>query len=109
MSRGIAIKDLKARDKILIQTRHSTYCFTVIDPVQMSGFLSGGVLLNRQHVAFLRGGMGGSGDVVGATSSSLSIDSCAIFYLEENHEHLVTSAVTRLDHIGVDEGPELYA
>jgi hypothetical protein len=38
MSRDIAIYDLKARDKLLIQTQHSTYCFTVIDPVRMSGF-----------------------------------------------------------------------
>jgi len=107
MRRDIAIYDLKARDKLLIQTQHSTYCFTVIDPVRMSGFLSGGVLLNRQHVAFFKGALIGDGFKAEGDSSSLTVDSRAIFYLEENRDHLITSAVTRLDQIGAEEGQEL--
>ena len=107
MKKEIAMNDLKAKDKILIQTQKSEYCFTVIDPVRMLGLLSGGVLLNRRHVAFLRGALIVDGVFARKNPSSLTIESRAIFYLEANHEHLLTSVVSGLDQIGQDEGGEL--
>ena len=99
MKKEIAINDLKANDQILIQTQKSKYCFTIIDPVRMCGFLSGGVLLNRHHVAFLRGALIVDSAFAGKNPSNMTIESRAIFYLEASHEHLLTSVVTELNHI----------
>jgi len=103
MKKEIAINDLKAKDNILIQTQKSEYCFTVIDPVRMLGLSSGGVLLNRNHVAFLRGALIVDSAFAIKNPSSLAIEARAIFYLEADHERLLTSVVNGLDQIGRDE------
>jgi len=101
----IAFDDVKATDRILIQTENSEYRFSVVDPESRRGVLSGGSFGDKLQDATLvcvliRGRIG-----EGRDTSRLKIDSRALFYLNVGAglKRLTTSAITNLVHIREEE------
>ncbi len=96
----IAIDQLSARDNLLIQTRNSTYSFSVIDPINRVGILSGGADERDQEVTLV--GMRSEDDRgVSSDYSRLRTHSSALFYFSVGNtvRSLITSTITSLVHI----------
>ena len=92
---AIALEDIMVHDKVLIRTRNSEYRFSVIDPVNHKGLLSGGALGEEPREAFLiesrcKGESGGSHDFRGLRSGGR-----ALFYLSSGSkvERVTTSEI----------------
>ena len=99
------IKNMSERDQIVIRTQNSEYRFSVIDPEERRGILSGGSLGNQQRDAVL------VGTLVGTTSfasdpSSLKTGSRALFYLTARNgvERLITSDIVGLTRNELSDG-----
>lgn len=93
----IDINKLNASDQILIETTHSVYSFTVVDPTIPSGRLIGGVLGNHLVEAALIPSRIESGNAK-PTHISLGTGSGFSFLIEwgDNLRRLTTSSVTSL-------------
>jgi hypothetical protein len=82
-------------EQILIRTQNSEYRFSMIDPVERRGTLSGGSLGNQKRDAVLIGTIADnnriSGDVL-----ELETGRRALFFLQARHgvERLITSEIT---------------
>lgn len=96
----IPFNDLRAKDSLLIETRNSTYSFSILDPRSRTGLLSGGALSERAEHATLIGVKLESGSADSDTSR-LTTDSRALFYLHVGgcFRSLTTSVITSLVHI----------
>jgi hypothetical protein len=96
----IPFNDLEAKDSLLIETRNSTYSFSILDPKSRTGLLSGGALSERAERATLIGVKLESGEADSDTSR-LTTDSRALFYLHAGgcFRSLTTSVITSLIHI----------
>jgi hypothetical protein len=94
----IALNEVNATDRILIQTQNSEYRFSVIDPDSRRGKLSGGSLGNELRDATLAAVLMGGRDNARTDTSSLKINSCALFYINvgEKLKRLTTSTITNL-------------
>jgi len=89
----------------LIETRNSTYSFSIVDPKSRTGVLSGGALSDQAEDATLIGVRFESGEPDSDTSR-LATDSRALFYLHVGgcFRTLTTSVITSLTHIRGAEG-----
>jgi hypothetical protein len=94
----ITMKDVGPSDQILIRTQNSEYRFSVVDPVERKGTLSGGSLGDQTRDAVLIGTLmesnnSGSFDNV---SNGLKTGRRALFYLTAKNgiERLITSIIT---------------
>ncbi|HXG95010.1 MAG TPA: hypothetical protein VNN73_21905 [Blastocatellia bacterium] len=89
------LKNISEEDQILIRTQNSEYRFSVTDPEERRGLLSGGSLGDRQRDAVLVG-MLGITDGLKSDISSLKTGGRALFYLKSNYgvERLITSVIT---------------
>ncbi|MEW6207692.1 MAG: zinc ribbon domain-containing protein [Acidobacteriota bacterium] len=96
----IPFNDLRAKDSLLIETRNSTYSFSIVDPKSRTGLLSGGALSDQTEHATLIGVKLESGGADSDTSR-LTTDSRALFYLHVGgcFRSLTTSVITSLTHI----------
>lgn len=96
----IPFNDLRASDSLLIETRNSTYSFSIVDPKSRLGVLSGGALSEQAEDATLIGVKLESG-VSDSDTSRLTTDSRALFYLHVGgcFRSLTTSVITSLVHI----------
>jgi hypothetical protein len=94
----IALDEVNAADRILIQTQNSEYRFSVVDPESRRGKLSGGPLGNELQDAILVGVLSVSHSNAGSDTSSLKINGCALFYINVGAKlkRLTTSAITNL-------------
>lgn len=90
----IAFDDLSSADRILVQTKRSKYQFSVSDPHNRKGTLTGGLLGDQILDAFFSGTI--SEDFTEFDSLKLKSGTRAVFFIEiENHtERLVTSTIT---------------
>ena len=92
---AIALEDIMVHDKVVIRTRNSEYRFSVIDPVNHKGLLSGGALGEEPREAFLIESRckGESGDFRGLKSGAR-----ALFYLSSGSkvERVTTSEISGL-------------
>jgi len=94
----IAFKEISPSDQIMIRTQNSEYRFSVINPEERRGSLTGGSLGNQQREAVLAGVLSGGTNNFASDVSGLKTGSRAIFYLTAQNgvERLITSIITGL-------------
>jgi len=77
----IDLDDLKAKDKVVIRTRNSSYRFLVTDPAKRQGVLTGGLLGNSTRDAVLIESIAVEGDTKLERSSGFRTGARILFYL----------------------------
>ena len=94
----ITLKDIGPSDQILIRTQNSEYRFSIVDPVERRGTLSGGFLGDQSRDAVLIGTLSetNSPNSLYYVSNGLKTGSRALFYLTAKNgiERLITSIIT---------------
>jgi hypothetical protein len=96
MDMEISLANVNVMDEITIRTQANDYYFRVIDPVFCRGLLSGGLLGNRNHEAFLAGCLP-VGRNVTTDATRLVTGARAVFLLSRDGvDKLTTSIVTGL-------------
>ena len=108
---AITFDEIKANDKVLIRTRNSEYRFSVIDPANHKGMLTGGTVGDEPREAFLieslgRGEDGGLKDFRG-----LKTGARALFYLSSagHIERVTTSKIDSLVLVKAGDRPSLVS
>ena len=101
----IDLDDLKAKDRVVIRTRNSTYRFLVTDPAKRLGVLTGGALGNNTRDAVLIESVAVQEDAKLERSSGLRTGARILFYLSSPRgaERLATSVVEELVVIRSEE------
>lgn len=94
----IAFKEISPSDQIVIRTQNSEYRFSVLNPDERRGTLSGGSLGNQRRDAVLAGMLSEGGNNFASDTSGLKTGSRALFYLSAKNgvERLITSIITGL-------------
>jgi hypothetical protein len=94
----ITFKDISPSDQITISTQNSEYRFSVQNPDERRGTLSGGSLGNQRRDAILVGMLSGTPNNLASDSSGLKTGARALFYLTAKNgvERLITSIITGL-------------
>jgi hypothetical protein len=94
----ITMKDIGPSDQILIRTQNSEYRFSVVDPVERRGTLSGGFLGDQSRDAVLIGTLSetNGSNSLDNVSNGLKTGKRALFYLTAKNgiERLITSIIT---------------
>ena len=94
----ITMKDIGPSDQILIRTQNSEYRFSIVDPVERRGTLSGGFLGDNSRDAVLVGTLseGNTSNSIDNVSNGLKTGRRALFYLTAKNgiERLITSIIT---------------
>jgi hypothetical protein len=100
-SAEIELIQVGATDSILIHTRNSEYRFSIIDPEQRRGILSGGTFGDDLHDATLIGALIPGSDLGDSDTSWLRTNARALFYVraESGIRRFTTSLITKLIHI----------
>jgi hypothetical protein len=95
----IAFKEISPSDLIMIRTQNSEYRFSVLNPEERRGTLTGGSLGNQRRDAILAGMLSGGTNNFASEVSGLKTGSRAIFYLTAKNgvERLITSIITGLN------------
>ena len=100
-AKELSLRDLCQSEEIMIQTANSIYSFSVTDPVERRGILSGGVLEGLEVYAALAGSvLEGEGDSY-SFLSGLKTGTRALFYIEFGSDvmRLFTSAIKDLVYL----------
>ena len=96
----ITMKDVRPSDQILIRTQNSEYRFSVVDPLERRGTLSGGSLGDQTRDAVLVGTLAESNNLnsLDNVSNGLKTGRRALFYLTAKNgiERLITSMITSI-------------
>ena len=97
---AIALEDISVHDKVVIRTRNSEYRFSVIDPVNHKGLLSGGALGDEPREAFLIESRS-KGESACHDFRGLKSGARALFYLSSGStvERVTTSEIFGLTHV----------
>ena len=95
----ITMKEIGPSDQILIRTQNSEYRFSIVDPLERRGTLSGGFLGDQSRDAVLVGTLSennSSTDSLDNVSNGLKTGRRALFYLTAKNgiERLITSIIT---------------
>jgi hypothetical protein len=92
----IAFNEISPSDQIVIRTQNSEYRFSVLNPEERRGTLSGGSLGNQRREAVLAGVLTGGENNFASDVSGLKTGSRALFYLSAKNgvERLITSIIT---------------
>ena len=94
----ITMKDIGPSDQILIRTQNSEYRFSVVDPSERRGTLSGGSLGDNSRDAVLVGTLleSNNSNSFDNVSNGLKTGRRALFYLTAKNgiERLITSIIT---------------
>ncbi len=89
---------MKPSDQILIRTQNSEYRFSIVDPVERKGTLSGGFLGDQSRDAVLVGTLSDNdnSNSLDNVSNGLKTGRRALFYLSAKNgiERLITSIIT---------------
>lgn len=95
---AITFEDVKADDKLLIKTRNSEYRFSVIDPLNHKGMLSGGTFGDEPREAFLIESLTRGEDGAFRDFRGLKTGARALFYLTSGRsiERVTTSKISGL-------------
>lgn len=101
----IDLDDLKAKDRVVIRTRNSSYRFLVTDPAKRLGVLTGGLLGNTTRDAVLIESIAVEGDTKLERSSGFRTGARILFYLSSPRgaERMATSVVEELIVIRSEE------
>ena len=96
-AKAIMLDQLCKGDKVSVETRRSTYQFSVSDPSRRRGTLSGGALGSQVLDVFFSGTM--SEDTTDPDPSELKTGARALFFIElEHHAQLmITSPITGVE------------
>jgi hypothetical protein len=97
-SSAITFDEIEANDKVLIRTRNSEYRFSVIDPLNHKGMLSGGTLGEEPCEAFLIESRTKGEDGAQRNIRGLKTGARALFYLSSGHsiKRVTTSKISGL-------------
>jgi hypothetical protein len=95
---AITFDDMRPNDKIVIKTRNSEYQFSVSDPVNHKGMLSGGALGENPREAFLVESLSSEDGGVIQDFDGLKTGGRALFYLSSGPriERVTTSKISGL-------------
>lgn len=97
---AVSFADLLSGDHIVIETRNNRYEFSILDPTNGHGLLTGGKLGSNVHWAYLVGAIDeDSGDDL-VKGDCLKTNARALFYLENPYgvEMLMLSKVAQIIH-----------
>jgi len=88
-------QEIKDKEQILIRTQNSEYRFSMTDPAERRGSLSGGSLGNHVRDAVLVGSLANNNNLP-SDSLELKVGRRALFFLKARYgvERLVTSIIT---------------
>jgi hypothetical protein len=94
----ITFKDMSPSDQIMIRTQNSEYRFSVLNPDERRGTLTGGSLGDQRRDAVLVGMVPEPEFGFASNPSGLKTGSRALFYLSARNgvERLITSVITGL-------------
>ena len=94
----ISLRDISPSDRIMIRTQNSEYRFSVLDPEERRGILTGGSLGDNRRNAILVGTLSGAANNFAGDGSRLKTGARALFYLTAKNgvERLITSIITSL-------------
>jgi hypothetical protein len=94
----IIFRDISPSDRIMIRTENSEYRFSVVDPEERRGILTGGSLGDHRRNAILVGTLTGGENNFASDGSRLKTGARALFYLTAKNgvERLITSIITSL-------------
>ncbi|HEX5733596.1 MAG TPA: zinc ribbon domain-containing protein [Blastocatellia bacterium] len=97
-AKEISFENMCATDFILIQTRNSTYRFSVVDPLARRGVLTEGRFGANFCDAILMGVLVEGIDGITRDPSGLKTESRALFYIEDEMglKRMTTSTITSL-------------
>lgn len=106
---AITFDDIKVNDKVLIRTRNSEYRFSVIDPLNHKGMLTGGTLGEEPREAFLIESLGRGEDGTLKDFRGLKTGARALFYLSSGRsiERVTTSKIDSLVLVKAVDQPSL--
>jgi hypothetical protein len=95
---AIAFDDMRPNDRIVIKTRNSEYQFSVSDPVNHKGMLSGGALGENPREAFLVESLSSEDGAGMRDFDGLKTGGRALFYLSSGPriERVTTSKISGL-------------
>lgn len=101
---------LSPSDQISIRTQNSRYNFSVVNPEERRGILSGGSLGSRQRDAVLIASLEGDEGAGEHAPSVLKTGARALFYLtaKRGFERLITSVIVQISQLN-NEGDERRA
>jgi hypothetical protein len=95
----MAFGDLRQADSISVQTERSNYQFSILDPINRMGMLTGGMLGDQAREAVLIGAVSDDDGVYDTTE--LKTGWRAVFFVGADNtlSHMITSVVTDIAHI----------
>ncbi len=98
-------REAEPGDTLIIETLNSTYRFTLIDPANGRGLLTGGAIGDQIRVAILTGSLEDSCRSLAVDSDRLRAGARALFYLEVGSgvKSLIISKVIGLSRVS-DQG-----
>jgi len=101
----INFDEVNPSDEISFRTKNSRYRFSVVNPEERRGFLSGGSLGDRQRDAVLIASLEGDEADDSHASSVLKTGSRALFYLtaKNGFERLITSVIVQVSRLNPSE------
>lgn len=107
MTGGISLDNLSADDRLIIRTKNSSYSFSVINPGQRQGMLSGGRLGDNPRSAVLIECLADDAESAAAGAHVLKVGARALFYLMSARgvERVITSAITDISVTRGEESP----
>jgi hypothetical protein len=102
----IFFEDISPSDRIMIRTQNSEYRFSVVDPAERKGVLTGGSLGDQHRNAVLVGVLSGGANSFASDTAGLKTGARALFYLTARNgvERLITSIITSLKRTKPPEG-----
>ncbi|HVF88963.1 MAG TPA: hypothetical protein VNH22_02775 [Blastocatellia bacterium] len=94
----INLEEVMPSDRISIKTENSLYYFSVLEPEQRKGILTGGTLGNQQREAVLMSSLEGSGREGTNAFTVLKTGARALFFMtaKNGFERLITSVITQI-------------
>jgi hypothetical protein len=109
-STEVLLTDISSGDHITIETQNSCYEFSVLDPVNGHGLLSGGALGTQAQWAYLVGALDeGRSSNSSVDGACIKTNARALFYLENPFglKSLILSKVARILHTRSRNGDRL--
>jgi hypothetical protein len=100
MVNEMALEGLQPRQIFILQTANSTYLFSLIDPTNGIGRLSGGIFGNRPTTASFLSSVSAQEDYQAEDCGKVKVGSRAVFIYDSpaGLNHFITSPIVKLSH-----------